>query len=61
VENVARAKPFAVLPGSGMSIEITLKTGAKVSVALLGWRILGSGTSIEWASSMIGIFLLLEL
>ena len=30
VTQVVKAKPFAVLPGSGMSIEITLKTGVKV-------------------------------
>ena len=30
VRNVVKAKPFAVLPGSGMSIEVTLKTGVKV-------------------------------
>ena len=28
---LAQAKPFAVLPGNGMAIEITLKTSEKVN------------------------------
>ena len=30
VKNVVKAKPFAVLPGSGMSIEVSLDRGDKV-------------------------------
>ena len=30
VKDVVKAKPFAVLPGSGMSIEVTLERGDKV-------------------------------
>ena len=30
VKDVVKAKPFAVLPGSGMSIEVTLQRGDKV-------------------------------
>ncbi len=30
VLQVSKAKPFAVLPGSGMSIEVTLNSGTKV-------------------------------
>ena len=30
VKTIVKAKPFAVLPGSGMSIEVTLKQGEKV-------------------------------
>ncbi len=33
VVQVVKAKPFAVLPGSGMSVELTLKNGNKVGVA----------------------------
>ena len=32
VKDVVKAKPFAVLPGSGMSIEVTLKRGDKVRI-----------------------------
>ena len=32
VVQVVKAKPFAVLPGSGMSIQVTLKNGRKVGV-----------------------------
>jgi hypothetical protein len=30
VKDVVKAKPFAVLPGSGMSVEVTLQRGDKV-------------------------------
>lgn len=30
VKDVVKAKPFAVLPGSGMSIEVTLQRGDRV-------------------------------
>ena len=34
VKDVVKAKPFAVLPGSGMSIEVTLERGDKVRTVL---------------------------
>ena len=37
IMEVVRAKPFAVMPGSGMSIEVTLKTGEKVGVWQWEW------------------------
>ena len=38
VKDIVKAKPFAVLPGSGMSIEVTLDRGDKVCVRMHTYR-----------------------
>lgn len=51
VVRVVKAKPFAVLPGSGMSVEVTLKTGVKVGVAC-GWGNTGWGHAVYYTLSL---------